>query len=391
MKIRHPFYKIVLLCLLLSSVVFFSSCSTRPNISKETLDQSIIAGCHYLNNSQTDKGNFVYEQNFVSGELRTDDNQVRQAGALWGLTLAYKHHPDIVQYEKIKKGLDFYYTNFHTVKDSMLMPVYVGERNGSTGSLALIILAHVELLSAAQQIPDRELLEQKLDGLVRFLVSLRKENGQFYSRYSYRTGKGSGSPSPYFDGEALLAMCRSAKYTGYDYLIPLVMESAENMYMVNVTQALEEDPDSKTTKGFYQWGSMSFYEIHTAGWASDNQYASRTINLAYWMIDVHKTLKRRKNTAYAYEGISVSYELAKQIGNIEAEKKFENVMNRGLTKLTSWQVLGPIPNSFLRRNIPSDSTYYGGIMNSKNDPWLRIDVVQHQLHATILARSFLFE
>jgi len=254
----------------------------------------------------------------------------------------------------------------------------------------LLVLAHVEILRTELADTTRLELSTYLDKYLSFLTNLRMPNGQFNSNYSYKNGRGYANPSPYFDGEALLAMSKAAKYADYEELVPLILESAEEMYQINVTDALQEDHDSKVTKGFYQWSSMSFYEIHSAGWSKNDIYSDRCIDLAYWMIDVHKTLKRRKNTAYAHEGIAVAYELAKLAGNVKAQDKFSKVLNKALTKLISWQVGGPSPNRFIKSQKAFDTKLNGGIMNSRRDPWIRIDVVQHQTHALLLTRRFLF-
>ena len=149
------------------------------------------------------------------------------------------------------------------------------------------------------------------------------------------------------------------------------------------------NPDSDLTRGFYQWGSMAFYEIYTTDWRGVEQYANRTIDLAYWMIDVHRTLERRKNTAYAYEGLITAWELARLTNNHQARNKIGQVINKGLYKLISWQIGGPIPNKYLHKHNTSNPKAIGGVMNSKSNPKLRIDVTQHQMHALILARRFI--
>ncbi len=217
---------------------------------------------------------------------------------------------------------------------------------------------------------------------------LRRDDGHFSGSYNLKNGLSCGKPSPYFDGETLLTLCKAAKYLGYDSLRSIIEESAENMYQFYVTEARQKDADSNQTKGFYQWGSMSFYEISSAGWG--DLWAERTIELAFWMIDTHRTLMRNRNTAYAYEGMISAWQLAKLTGNEWAMKKIGTVIDIGLSKLISWQVGGPLQNSFLENNPPARNLAIGGVMNHRKEPLLRIDVTQHQCHAIILARRFLY-
>lgn len=84
--------------------------------------------------------------------------------------------------------------------------------------------------------------------------------------------------------------------------------------------------------------------------AKKEKYAEWVIDLAYWMIDEHRTLARRRTTAYAYEGMIYAWALARLTGNAEALRKIGDMNNDGLYKLTSWQVGSPNQNAFLLGN-----------------------------------------
>ena len=107
---------------------------------------------------------------------------------------------------------------------------------------------------------------------------------------------------------------------------------------------MRQHPDSNTTKGYYQWASMAFFELATTNWEATEKYGDYVLDLADWMIDVHKTLWRTRNTAYAYEGIIHAYKLAVQRGETKRAKKFACVIDIGLEKLTTWQVGSPTAN-----------------------------------------------
>ena len=109
------------------------------------------------------------------------------------------------------------------------------------------------------------------------------------------------------------------------------------------------------------------------------------------MIDVHRTLERTRNTAYAYEGIIHAYEIARRNNCSYHIEKYFSVIDEGLYKLTTWQVGGPIPNTFLKDNPTSNIFAIGGIMNHKEEAPLRIDVTQHQMHAVILAQKYVYD
>jgi UDP-N-acetylmuramoyl-tripeptide--D-alanyl-D-alanine ligase len=361
----------------------------QPKLTGAMLDESLALGREHLLARQREAGNFIYEFDFVTGRTLDTDNPVRQAGALWGLALYHQNDPSPRTAAAIDRGLDFFARHARRTDDGRWVPGYPGRQLGETNVVALLALAMIDYLRT--DIPDRAVkinVERMLDDCMAFLLSLRRDDGQFWGTYRCHDGAAVGFPSPYADGEALLAMVKAARYTGRADLKPLVLESAADMTRVYITAALRLDPDSDYTKGFYQWGSMAFFEIADAGWDTSGHYANHTIELAHWMIDVHRTLKRTRNTGYAYEGLCVAYELARRAGEQRQADKFAAVINEGLSKLTTWQVGGPTPNEYLKSHPTDNPLAVGGVMNAEDEPLLRIDVVQHQMHALMLARKY---
>jgi UDP-N-acetylmuramoyl-tripeptide--D-alanyl-D-alanine ligase len=168
------------------------------------------------------------------------------------------------------------------------------------------------------------------------------------------------------------------------------MLSAAAGRRINIQQARERDPDSDTTKGYYQWSSMAFFEIATSDFPHAEDYASVVIELADWVIDEHKILTRLRNTAYAYEGITHAYELARRRRDAAHTAKFACTIDVGMQRLLSWQVGGPAPNRYTTTS-QTDARTLGGVQNTAFDAPLRIDVTQHQMHATQLALEYVYK
>ncbi|MGB5815635.1 MAG: hypothetical protein WBH85_17400 [Thermoanaerobaculia bacterium] len=361
-----------------------------PTLTREILDRSLAVGRDYLLNNQKPEGNFNYQYQVMGKRLLPGDSEVRQAGALWGLALIHQDAPTPETSQAIVKGLSYFRRHSLVTEDGRRYVVYPGSLSGGTGTVALVTLTLIDFLRAKGKIEGRDDLEAELDQYLAFLLSLRRADGHFHSGYGHTEGEPMGEPSPYFDGETLLALVKAAKYLDRSALRPKILESAAATYERWVDYALIEDPDSPLTKGFFQWGSMSYYELHTSKWPGTEVWADRVIEMAYWMIDVHRTLDRRRNTAYAYEGIISAWELARLTGNHEAQKKLGEVIAVGLAKLTTWQIGGPLENPFFGTRAVTDRLALGGVMNAADDPLLRIDVTQHQMHAVLLARRFVY-
>ncbi len=363
----------------------------QTTLTRGLLEQSLDLGTRFLLNNQREPGNFTYEYDFVKKRFNPSDNQVRQAGALWGLALINQFKPSEEVESALIKGLNFFREQSRDTYIGGKFIVYPGARKGATGTVALITLSLIEFLNSSSGQSDdlRDFYRAELDAYIRFLLSLRLENGQFFSTYSLSSGKGIDKPSPYYDGESLLALVKAAKYTGYSNLEQKIKTSAQSMYEINIVHALAEDPDSNTTKGFFQWSSMAFYELYTSGWEDTEKYGERIIDLSHWMIDVHRTFRRTKNTGYAYEGIIHAWETARLAKELTPARKFSKVIDEGLYKLTTWQVGHSIQNEYLIQHSTNDPLAVGGVLNHKSEPFLRIDVTQHQMHAVILGLKFL--
>jgi hypothetical protein len=413
---KFPFKKIFAFTLL--SSLFLTSCGLgglykvdtsfkfNPQLNEEFLNTSLEKGTAFLLNNQTADGNFHYEYNFLEKSLSEDDNEVRQTGALWGLTLIHNNQASDETREAIVQALDFFYENSVLKADGSRYLAYPdGNEYGKTGSMALINLALIDFLRTEPKGTDRDKYLQHFHEYMTFLMTLRQEDGLFYGAYDLtEDGKAYNDPSPYSDGEALLAMIKAINYIEDDLSPELltsldektITESADEMIQTHIKDALKEDPDSDQTKGFYQWGSMSFLELYLSDYSKD-KYATETIELANWMIDVHLVLERTRNTAYAFEGIISAYELARLTKDQESLDKFAPVIDQGLATLTSWQIDGPIPNVYLQQQSNAQALSLenvlalGGVMNkASGEPLLRIDVTQHQMHAVILALRYAY-
>ena len=381
------------------ALLLFSCDSDRPEpLNRAILDRSLELGTQFMLNHQKSEGNFTYIYDWVKKTYDPGDSQVRQAGAMWGLATIYNDSPSTEVGAAVEKAMDFFARNSELTLDGHRYVTYPGEEAGRIGTVALCALAHIDYLRAAKsQITEekfqnyRQLLEEYLDFLIAARMQTEPKAGLWHGGYSIFSGRPYGKSSPYFDGESLLALIKAAKYMGREDLQPIIIASADAGYRHNIQEALQEDPDSSITKGYYQWGSMVFFEIATSGWSNTEKYGDYVIDLANWMIDVHKTLRRRRNTAYAYEGIIHAYQLAVQRNDTKHIEKFARVIEVGLTKLTSWQVGSPLMNKFIRDHPTDNPLAIGGVQNHPRESPLRIDVVQHQMHAVILARRYVYK
>ena len=197
---------------------------------------------------------------------------------------------------------------------------------------------------------------------------------------------------PSTDGEALLVLVRAAKDDPTNVsLRDAAIESAAVMYGQYVRAALRGDPQSELTRAFYQPGTLAFYELYTSEWPGTQAYAARTIALAQWMMDVQDVIHRRGNTASAFEGLAVAWELARLTNDVKNQQRIGNTIDRGLANLMTWQIGSPLDSrKAVSGKLPVSPKARGGVFGAEQNPNLAIDVVGHQMHAMMLARWLLF-
>ena len=359
---------------------------SQTQVSRELLDESLRLGRHFLLSRQTPQGDFRYQVNFLDQEESQDPAQVRKAGSLWGIALIHQDQPSDQTRNALLKGFAFYRDCSRPGDNGGKFIAYPGVLHGETGTLALVSLALIDFLRTEQVAA----CQQQLDDYLEFLLTLRTDTAQFRKDYELDTGFSFSEPMPYFDGECLLAITKAARYLEREDLRTIAIESAHAMFETYGKRARNAKNDSPLTKAFYQWGSLAFFDLYLSGWEDTDVFATRTIDLAHWMIDVHRTEERTLNTGYALEGLSCAYELARLTQQAAVQQKIAAVIDRQLHKLTSWQLTSSIPCAYLKQHASATTNFAGGVMNACDDPELRIDVTQHQMHAVILARRYLW-
>lgn len=365
--------------------------SCQKHLDRPVLDASIKLGTRFLLAHQRPAGNFDYEYDWREQQLSADDQETRQVGALWGLTLLYQEDERPELAASIERALAFFDEHSRHVEGARCL-VYPGSSAGRAGTIALLALSYTEYLRAARDLASdkRTLYEARLDEYLAMLLRSVHPSGLWYGEYDVKTCKAEGEPSSYSDGEALLALVKAAKYLGKKDLLPTIMATAAAGKRINIEEALAQNADSDVTKGYYQWSSMAFYELATSDFPGVSSYGDAVLQLADWVIDVHDILTRTRNTGYAYEGIIHAYALAKQRHDSVRQAKYGCVIDLGLEHIMSWQVGGPLANRYTAGASPSDVQARGGVQNAAFEPALRVDVTQHQMHATQLARQYVY-
>lgn len=390
-----------------SRAKWIEECNRRYNVTPDVLDQSLEAARVYYINAQLPEGNFRYGLDLTDNLEDSDDNQVRQAGALWGLSKLCRERFTEESRRAVLLGLDFFIRHRRRLPGGGPEVItYRAERTLKTGTVALFCLAMIEFLEGQERYLTPERQEPFLNVLYSNLQHLQNQelpDGSWRAAFdmNYMPDEQENKSSPYYDGESLLCYLTAEKYFAkrphlrkpaglsqrIDYAMPLLIKKY-------VADALHLDGDPDLTKGFFQWGLMSFAEFCESRKGADADLAVQAaMTLSWWQIYDNRIDARGGNTGYAIEGLVGSWRIAKA-RHLDAEAEvLRDTIDRVLGRLITWQVGGPLEkhNPFLmhwKNRTPARA--FGGITATAISGYIRIDIVQHQVHAMLLARKYLY-
>jgi hypothetical protein len=129
---------------------------------------------------------------------------------------------------------------------------------------------------------------------------------------------------------------------------------------------------------------MAMYEIVTAGWEESGQYREIIDYLGDWVCGYRRLGGRANNPAASLEGLIHAYDLAARDGDEDRVQQYGQVIRACLERMMALQVGHPRASEFAGR-APVTAPARGGCQHWPNNPALRIDFAQHQLHAGLLA------
>jgi hypothetical protein len=127
---------------LLTESPFSGRCNRE--LTRGDVERSLELGTRFMLAHQKPAGNFDYEYDWRAKRYTDDDNEVRQAGALWGLALLYQDRPTTELGAAEEKGLAYF--DMHSVRtpSGARCVAYPGKESPGIGTVALIALSYIE-------------------------------------------------------------------------------------------------------------------------------------------------------------------------------------------------------------------------------------------------------
>ena len=367
-----------------------------PEVTKGALAQAIELARAYLLNHQTPDGNFIYSINLATGKTKGKDNQVRQAGALWGIALLNRYRFNEPTRQALLNGINFFAENMQEVPTGGRCITYPEMPSIRTGTVALFCLSLMELLESQGKYmseTDHAKYQGLLDTHIAYLQAQELANGSWSEECDIKTGFQVPVGSPYFDGEALLVYCRAARSFGRADLLPRINDAIPKLIQQYCVDCWKPGGDTDLTKGFYQWACMAFAEYTDANWPEHRALVrDSAFSLSWWLIFENDLVHRQGNTGYAIEGLIAAWRIAQTHALPDEQKILQETALTVMSRLMPLQFQGPFMqfNPVLSNLTTAPPLSEGGITNSLDDLEVRIDTVQHQTHAMLLMHKYLF-
>lgn len=351
------------------------------------VDPSLRAGREFLIKQQLSAGNFRYRYDIRAGRAGSGDHQMAQLQALWTLVRVHRVMPGADSLQAIRRAVQFAAVN------SRLRPTgeylcYPGDQQGATGAMAVLVLALQDLVTDDLEglADERDAYRDYLRDSLKFLLSLRTDNGFFRGYYRLNDGVGVGIPVPAFDGAALLAMVRAARDGEADLRKP-VMTSMQAMYEAYIKIALANDPNSQLAAQFYPWIIAVWSELQQTDWGRREIHARWTVALTRWMVEVYLPRETAANPIFAGQAVTLGLALARELGDAATVRQIEAGLAKLITRAIACQVGGPAPCEELRLQPCDDHAAQGGVLARPGEPWVRIDDAADHLAALLTVRE----
>lgn len=328
---------------------------------------------HHLVRQQTPTGLFHYEFDLITSKYTRQNNIVRQAGAAYGIAEYLTYKPDTLVEQALIRAIKALEAKTVSYKKGGVVSLNKTLGKASAGATALSLLAALHYQKVTKNLQFSPLIQRWLYGLI----------GLYTAQKGLRRSPKSQDESPYFNGEAWLALGLYREMFPKDMTVYAVLDPLENYLMEKYTQ--------KFDISFFHWGLMAAIQRY------ENTKDQRFLVFATHQIEsffkAQPHSKPHVNACYSIEGLIPSYYYLKQNGQKNLSQKIKERLDIELDKTKKFQIPKEAKSIKINdeteihsKKLPSLS---GGFLNGGSRPQLRIDFTQHCLSALVKAEKYL--
>jgi hypothetical protein len=352
---------------------------TVPRATPADLESSARAAADWLVGDQEASGHFRYWYDPVADAFSPpgDDSFHRQAGAAYGLVLAYEMFGDQRYLVSARKGVEYLFRFKRTLEPDKTY--FLAEDQADLGGAALPMLVMLRL----RELTGTTVYDPELRRLANFLLFLQRQygTGAFKSTYVYRGAfdieKQRSWESPISPGQAMLALAWMHRNFG------------DPIYKDSIDRALKVYSDERYWKQapFLPWTLDALASLYSS--TGDTVYAGQATTLADYLVS-WQNLDGRDGVLGSFgsfpsafsasylEGLGSALQVVQQTGDSARDALYRRRAEVGYLWLTSLQYRKNGPAS-----VQSNERTIGGFARSPNDPRIRIDQNQHAISALV--------
>ncbi len=342
------------------------------------LRDSITAGAGWMTKSQEPNGHFRYEYTPYEDTYSTDDNIVRQTGALYILGELFRES----QNDSLKLGTPItraitYFEGLTRHEEDTAIACIRATEVSSRCQLGATSLALIGLLSYVEEMPAKERTYAELiSGYGAFILGQQKENGGFRNGYRFGVRTQAEAESPFSNGEALLALVRLYHFNPSGEVKEAILQA--------FTYLKAQPFDAN----LYLWIMAALKDAD--GILEKDTYTTYVNDFTSWRIDGSKASSGpiRNYCGYA-EGLASAVSILQNSPTVDVTgfKKELHTLNARhvfvqLTERDKVRVLRE-DGTLILRTLPKPVRALGGFIVSDTEPTQRIDVTQHCLGAYV--------
>lgn len=346
-------------------------------LSLEEMQRVILAGADWMVAAKEEDGGFGYEYLPFEGEYSDDNAMVRQSGTFYALAEVYRAQGEKDEAIKLALEESIRYFRAHTQSvegGQEVTCVYNGEndRQCRLGASALTLLG---LLSYAQADPEVAVAHGDLiDQYKAYILSARLGGAGFSDAYHPRRGY-SDRESPFFNGEAMLALARYYAYEPDEEVATVFEQTFTYLF-----DAPQESP-------LYLWMMAALKEA-TRHW-EDERYQVYAYNFTKEQVSRSKRTRGTSNNYCApAEGLSSAYSVVQSSDDQAFVASLKAEIDFWLARSTVWQLDKNRPyrvvadgDGLTLKKIVDPEKAHGGFLAGEDRLFQRIDATQHCISA----------
>ena len=348
-----------------------------PLGNESSLKRAISSAGDYLVRQQLANGELAYQVNLLTGDRSSTPSNIRLMGGVSALYTICRVSEDIEYCSAADQAFAHYLPNLLTDAERFKGTCLYSNGTCPLGGATVVIEAIHERWQATGSVllEDRDLLASAVD-LGYFIVSMRRPEGGFYHSFDPHLA-GTVNPNyfdPTFNGEAVAALLHLYEMTEN----PFWLEQAREVNTFMLTQPVTEDyGHSHALALFARLDSLSPEDLAYGKQIADLIIAGQIRSLN----PVNSSIA----TATKLEALSALAQAFALSGTDAAW------LDRDIRAFITFVQARQFPDNDCGFTLTSDmiKSYTGGLLNSCEDPSIRVDGVQHWVNGVTMYLEYL--